>query len=122
MKLLNYTTAYFAALLLLVILIWAAIFYYAMLDEIYDSIDDGLDNRKGLIIQKAAIDSTILTKNSFQEGDYAVNEMPPQLSKSFHDVYVDTLMYMQNEKEFEPVRLLKTVFYQKGKYYHMQVI
>jgi len=31
-------------------------------------------------------------------------------------------MYMQNEKDFEPVRLLKTVFHQNGKYYYMQVI
>ncbi len=122
MKVLNYTTTYFFVALFIIISIWAAIFYYAMLDEIYDSIDDGLDNQKGLIIQKAATDSTVFTKKSFQEGDYAITEIPPQLSKTFHDVYIDTLMYMQNEEEFEPVRLLKTVFHQNGKYYHMQVI
>ena len=53
MKLLNYTSAYFAAILLVVITIWAGVFYYAMLDEINDSIDDGLDNQKGLVIQKS---------------------------------------------------------------------
>ncbi|MCE3283482.1 MAG: histidine kinase [Chitinophagaceae bacterium] len=46
MKLLNYTTSYFAAILFLVISLWAAVFYYSMLDEIYDSIDDGLDNQR----------------------------------------------------------------------------
>ena len=122
MKVLNYTTTYFSIALLIIISIWAALFYYAMLDEIYDSIDDGLDNQKGLIIQKSATDPTILTKNTFQEGDYSIREIPAQLSKNFHDVYIDTLMYMQNEKEFEPVRLLKTVFHQNGKYYHMEVI
>ena len=62
MKVLNYTTAFFALLLLIIIPVWAGLFYYAVLDEIYDSIDDGLDNQKGLILQKVAVDSSILQK------------------------------------------------------------
>jgi signal transduction histidine kinase len=122
MKVLNYTTSYFAGILLILISIWAGIFYYAMLDEIYDSIDDGLDNQKGLIIQKAAVDSTILRKNNFEEGDYAITEISSQSAKNFRDLSLDTMMYMQNEKDFEPVRLLRTAFEHKGKYYQMQVI
>ena len=122
MKVLDYTTSYFTILLLLIISIWATLFYYAMLDEIYDSIDDGLDNQKGLIIQRAAIDSSILEKRSFEEGDYAIREANAVSVLNFHDVYTDTLMYMQNEKDFEPVRLLRTVFMHNGKYYQMEVI
>ena len=51
MKLLNLTSRYIAILLLIIIPIWGAVFYYTMLDEIYDSIDDGLDNQKGLVFQ-----------------------------------------------------------------------
>jgi signal transduction histidine kinase len=122
MKVLNYTTSYLAAVLLVIISIWAGIFYYAMLDEIYDSIDDGLDNQKGLLLQKAAIDSTILCKSDFDEGDYAIREIPAGMAREFRDVYVDTLMYMQNEQDFEPVRLLRTVFLHKGNYYQLQVV
>lgn len=122
MKVLNYTTSYFAIILLVLISVWAAIFYYAMLDEIYDSIDDGLDNRKGLIIQKVATDSTILQKSSFDEGDYSITETVSPINKAVHDVYMDTMMYMQNEEDFEPVRLLRTTFQHNGKYYQMQVI
>lgn len=122
MKVLNYTTTYFSILLLLIISVWAALFYYAMLDEIYDSIDDGLDNQKGLIIQKAAIDSTILSKNNFEEGDYAISEIHSDALAKYKDVYMDTLMYMQNENDYEPVRLLKTVFLHDDKYYQMRVI
>ncbi|HEY1020792.1 MAG TPA: HAMP domain-containing sensor histidine kinase, partial [Flavisolibacter sp.] len=35
--------------------------------------------------------------------------------------YSDTTMYMQNEREYEPVRLLKTVFEHNGRYYQMSV-
>lgn len=121
MKLLNYTSRYFAAILLVIITIWAAVFYYSMLDEIYDSIDDGLDNQKGLVIQKAATDSSVLTKNDFDETDYAIREISSTGIAEVKDVYIDTMMYMQNEKSDEPVRLLKTVFLQNGKYYELQV-
>ena len=122
MKLLNYTSSYFAIVLLFLITIWAGIFYFAMLDEIYDSIDDGLDNRKGLIIQKAVNDSTLLPKTTFGEGDFTIFEINAGEAKNFHDVYRDTLMFMQNEQDFEPVRLLESVFHLHEKYYKMQVI
>jgi len=121
MKLLNYTSAYFAVILLIIITIWAGIFYYAMLDEIYDSIDDGLDNQKGLVIQKATTDTTVLNKNNFEESDYAIREITAADALNFQDTYIDTMMYMQNEKSDEPVRLLKTVFLQNGRYYRLQV-
>jgi signal transduction histidine kinase len=121
MKLLNYTSAYFAGILLIVITIWAGAFYYAMLDEIYDSIDDGLDNQKGLVIQKAATDSTVLQKKDFDESDYAIHEVKTADAIYFKDKYIDTMMYKQNEKSDEPVRLLKTVFLHNGKYYQLQV-
>jgi len=122
MKVLNYTTSYLAVVLLLLITIWATIFYFAMLDEIYDSIDDGLDNQKGLIIQKAAFDSTVLNRQQFDEGDYAIKPIDSVSAIQFTEVYQDTLMFMQNEKEYEPVRMLKTVFRQGNQYYQMQVI
>ena len=121
MKVLNYTTSYLAVVMLLLISIWAAVFYVAMLDEIYDSIDDGLDNQKGLILQKLAYDSTILNRQQFDEGDYAIQPIAAAQALQFREQYLDTLMYMQNEEEYEPVRLLKTVFRHKNQYYQMQV-
>ena len=52
MKLLNKTTYYFSILLLPLITVWAFVFYYAMLDEIYDSLDDGLENQKDVLISR----------------------------------------------------------------------
>ncbi|HET6721407.1 MAG TPA: HAMP domain-containing sensor histidine kinase [Chitinophagaceae bacterium] len=121
MKLLNYTSVYFSVALLIVISIWAAAFYYTMLIEIYDSIDDGLDNQKGLVIQKAATDTSLLNKNNFDESDYTINEIPAGAALNLRDAYIDTMMFMQNEKSDEPVRLLKTVFLQNGKYYELKV-
>ncbi|MGV3538538.1 MAG: sensor histidine kinase [Rufibacter sp.] len=122
MKLLNHATAYFAGVLLVAISAWAGLFYYNMLDEIYDSIDDGLENQKILVLQKAAQDSTVLSQREFEEGYYKIKEVPAALGRKQKDVYQDTLMYMQNEKDFEPVRLLTTVFQHKDHYYELRLI
>lgn len=122
MKLLNYTTLYFSLILVVIIPIWAGLFYFSMLEEIYDSMDDGLDNQRMLIITKAAQDSTVLTKHSFEEGNYSISQISKEQARGYKDVFLDTLMYMENEKDFEPVRLLKTVFINNGNCYSMQVI
>ncbi|QNF35392.1 HAMP domain-containing histidine kinase [Adhaeribacter swui] len=122
MKLLNYTTSYFAAILLAVITVWAGLFYWNMLDEIQDSLDDGLENQKLLVIRKAEQDSTVLQQKDFEAGYYRLKEVPLQQAINQKDVYQDTLMYMLNEEDYEPVRMLKTYFRHHDKFYEMRVI
>lgn len=122
MKLLNYTTTYFAVILVFLLAIWALIFYIEILDEIYDSMDDGLDNQKILIIRKAEQDPSVLQKEFFEDGNYIISPTSPETGGDFKDEYRDTLMYMENEAEYEPVRLLESVFQQDGSYYKIKVI
>ncbi len=122
MKLLNYTTTYFAVILVFLLALWALIFYFEILDEIYDSMDDGLDNQKMLVIRKARQDPSILKKTVFEDGNYVFTPTTPKFSEGFTDVYRDTLMFMENESEFEPVRLLESVFKHDGSYYKIKVI
>ena len=122
MKLLNYTSSYFSVILLVIIPVWAGLFYFAMLDEIYDSMDDGLGNQKLLIIHEAANDTLVLNRTNFGESNYAINRVPFEEAKNFKDTFLDTMMYMQNENDFEPVRMLKTVFEQDNRFYSMRVI
>src|SRR5690554_571324 len=122
MKLLHYTSLWFLAALFLILLIWAGSFYFIMLDEIYDSIDDGLENQKSLIIQKASEDPSILGRLDFDESNYQIRKIPAHQAFAYRDLYKDTLMYMQVEKDFEPVRLLTTAFEHQGEYYELRVI
>lgn len=121
MKLQTITTYWFVAALLLLISLWAAIFYFALLDEIYDSIDDGLENQKQLIIQKASSDSSVFSRDDFAESNYIIKQLTATEGLNFYDRYIDTTMYMQNEDDYEPVRLLTTVFTHNNKYYQLQV-
>lgn len=122
MRLLNQSLQYLTIPILIIVSLWSVIFYFNMLDEIYDSIDDGLDNYKLLIIRKAAIDTTILAKSEFDESNYAIRKIQRPEAIHIRDRYEDTLMYMQNEEELEPVRLLTTAFENQGHYYELKVI
>ena len=122
MKLLNYTTTYFAVILVFLLALWALIFYFEILDEIYDSMDDGLDNQKMLVIRKARQDPSVLEKKAFEDGNYIITPTTSELSAGFTDAYRDTLMYMENEDEYEPVRLLESVFKQDGSFYKIKMV
>ncbi|MEN7550756.1 HAMP domain-containing sensor histidine kinase [Rapidithrix thailandica] len=123
MKLLNHTLLYLSVALLPVIGIWAAIFYLNMMDEVYDSIDDGLENHKMLVIRRAMEDTTVLQNDRFGSNNFALRKLPKSSAITVKDTYKDTLMYMENEEDFEPVRMLTTVFYRPGQgYYQLKVI
>lgn len=122
MKLLNYTTSYFAVILFFLLTLWAVIFYFEMLDEIYDSMDDGLENQKILVIQQAKQDSSILEKDVFGDGYYIIKETTFHAIAEHKDAYRDTLMYMKNERDYEPVRLLESSFKFDDKYYKLKII
>ncbi|RYD57434.1 MAG: HAMP domain-containing histidine kinase [Sphingobacteriales bacterium] len=123
MKLLNHTLSYLSVILLFVIGLWAGIFYINMIDEIHDSIDDGLDNSKQLIIRKALVDSQTLTKQFFHERNYKVKEITAQQAKGYTDTYIDSTLFMENEQDYEPVRILKTVFMAgNGRYYQLDIV
>ena len=122
MKLVNQSVKVLAVSIFLIVSIWAVVFYYGMMDEIYDSIDDGLDNYKMLIIKKAENDTTVLLKSSFGESNYAIQEISAQQAITIKTTYIDTLLFMDFEQDLEPVRMVKTAFALNGKYYKLQVI
>jgi len=121
MRLLNHTSKYLSLLLLPVITIWAVLFYYAMLDEIYDSLDDGLDNQKMLLVKRAETDPKILRHTDFNKHVYTFNKISKKKYDNFKESYHDTLMFMQNEQDFEPVRIYESTLMHNGAYYSLKV-
>lgn len=122
MKLLNHTTKYLSLLLLPLITLWAIAFYYAMLDEIYDSLDDGLENQKILLMQRLKEDPAILQNSDFNGHVYAFNPISKDTYLQFKERYRDTLMYMHNEDDFEPVRFYESTLTHKNNFYTLKII
>lgn len=126
MKLLNQSIKYFSISLLIIISIWAVVFYFNMLSEIKSSVDEGLENYKRQIVYQAENDSTLLQQHTFEEGFFTIHEISQAKAMRFKDRYIDTMMYMQDaddeEPELEPVRMLTTAFEHEEKYYELSII
>jgi len=122
MKLFNHTSKYLSLLLLPLITFWAIAFYYAMLDEIYDSLDDGLENQKILLLARAKEDPSILKHNDFDKHVYSFKPISKHTYKNFKSNYRDTLMYMYNEDDYEPVRIFESTLKQNESYYKLKII
>ncbi|MCE7055468.1 HAMP domain-containing histidine kinase [Algoriphagus sp. AGSA1] len=121
MKLLNQSLKYLSVSIFLIVTVWSAVFYLNMLDEIHDSIDDGLDNYKLLIIKRMENDSTVLLKPDFEEGNYTIHKIEETKALGMRDYFTDTLLYMQNEDDLEPVRMLTSAFKHGDDYYQLTV-
>lgn len=126
MKLLNQSIKYATLPMLLIVSIWALMFYFSIYREIKGSVDEGLDNYKRQIVYQVSFDTILLHKKNFDKGFYAIRSIDADVAMKYKDKYKDTLMLMQDADdpipELEPARLLTTAFELNGKYYELKVI
>lgn len=109
----NYTLKYLAAALLIIIAIWAGLFYAVILDELYDNTDDGLKDLKIQIIRKAYIDENILNINEFDFNQFRINQINISEYKEAN-YFRNEQFYMEYDGEMEPYRILETHFTDKN--------
>lgn len=109
--------------LLVIMSLWATLFYYTMVDEIRDEADDSLEDYSSLIITRVLAGRELPqvgdgSNNSFTltpvDAAYAAEQ--PHLKYEDHDFYIT------EKQETEPARVLTTIFHdEQGKYYELQV-
>ena len=119
----NYTNRFIVIVILMVMAIWAILFYALLMDEVYDNIDDGLKNQKIQIIQEAYNNPSILENSK----EFGINQFiiyPAQESAEDIDKndFSKEFIYMPYDSEDEPYRVLRTGFYTKeGTPYHLEI-
>lgn len=109
--------------LLVIMSLWATLFYVAMVDEIRDEADDSLEDYSSLIITRVLAGRELPqvgdgSNNSFTltpvDAAYAATQ--PHLKYQDHDFYI------AEKQETEPARVLTTIFHdEQGNYYELQV-
>lgn len=117
----NYTNRYIAVVILVVIAVWAALFYAFMMDEVYDNIDDGLKNQKIEIIRAVYKDSTLLETRDFGVNQFKITPASGRDNvdkNNFSKEYI----FMPYDGEDEPYRVLRTGFFDiNGAPYHLEI-
>lgn len=125
MKLLNQSLKYLSIAILIIVALWSVVFYYSMLHEIKDAADEELENQKRLIIQNTLTDSIIIDKKHFDESLYTIQKVGTNEALAAKDQYFDTTILMQDDDdenpEWEPVRMLTSVFKVENNYYQLNI-
>lgn len=109
MKLQVYTLRYLVIALLVVVAVWAGLFYAVILEEVYDNIDDGLKNSKLQIIREAHSNENVLNTPDYGINQFKITPLP----KGDYDddnKLISTFEFSEYDNEDQPIRILECVF------------
>lgn len=96
-------------ILLLIIAVWAALFYAYILDEVYDNVDDGLKDRKIQIIKAVYHDPKLLDSKDFGFNEFKIKPVSESEYKDKNRLY-NKMFYMEYDDKDQPYRVLETDF------------
>ncbi len=109
--------------IVIVLGVWAVIFYYAMMDEITDEVDDALEDYSEVIIRRSLAGEALPSNDSGSNNQYFIKEVSKEyalLSPSIS--YKDSMVFIIAKGETEPARILTTIFKNgKERYYQLEV-
>lgn len=104
-----YTIKYLIVILLLIIAVWAGLFYAYILDEVYDNVDDGLKDRKIQIIKAVYHDPKLLDSKDFGFNEFKIKPISESEYKEKNRLY-NKMFYMEYDDKDQPYRVLETDF------------
>jgi len=118
----NYTLRYLSIAFLIIITIWAALFYAFILEEVYDNVDDGLKNQKILILREVYAHPKLLETNEYGINQFRITPVEDENDFSEENRLDNEFFYMPYDDEMEPYRVLRTGFYAPDqKPYHLEI-
>lgn len=115
-----YTLRYFSVIIPLVIALWAASFYWLIVDEVYDNIDDGLKDTELRIKDEITKNPKLLKTNEFGLAKFKFTELNPGDYEYKRHIY-NAQMYMEYDGDDEPIRMLQSIFQFNGKNYQLEI-
>lgn len=118
----NYTLRYLSIAFLVIITIWAALFYAFILEEVYDNVDDGLKNQKILILREVYEHPKLLETKEYGINQFRITPAEDEDDFSERNQLNNEFFYMPYDDEMEPYRVLRTGFYAPDqKPYHLEI-
>ncbi|RIJ47668.1 sensor histidine kinase [Maribellus luteus] len=111
MKLVHRITIRISTVLLLLLTVWASIFYFILMDEINDETDDSLEDYSEQIITLALAGRQLPSENNGTNNSYFIRPVTNEYAAQHEGFrYSDEMVYIESKKETEPARILKTIF------------
>ena len=99
MKLLNRVLIRLSACMVVVLTLWAVLFYCAMIEEITDEVDDSLEDYAEMIMIRSLAGDTLPSNDSGSNNQYFIKEISEVEAASRPAiVYRDEMVYIKAKK------------------------
>ena len=123
MRLLHVTTLRLSLLATFILVFWAVFFYYSIMDEFYDEVDDSLEDYAEIIITRSLSGQTLPQSSNGTNNYYYMREIPRDSANQVsHIRYEDKEIKLDYKNEIEPARVLTYIFMKdNGRYYELVV-
>ena len=104
-----------------IVSLWTVGFYYAMIDEVEDEVDDSLDLYAEQIIRKQLRGEEVPTEDNASNNSFFFEEIAPEeVGRGVR--YRDENIWIESKNEFEPARVLRVEYIDaEGKGYRLTV-
>ena len=106
--------------LLAVLTVWTVFFYFTMIDEINDEVDDALEDYSETIIIRSLAGKELPSKNDGTNNSYSIRPISQEEAGQYPAIeYYDADIYIKEKEETEPARVLRTIFTDKDDNYFL---
>ena len=123
MKLISHVSLRLSIAITLILSIWAVLFYFTMIDEINDEMDDSLEDYSETIIIRALSGEQLPSKNNGSNNQYYLTRISEETALSTPNIsYADSMVYIHEKRETEPARILTTIFCNEQNEYFKLVV
>ena len=112
------------AVLLPLMAVWGALFYFTMVDEIRDEADDALEDYSAMIISRILAGEELPQGNDGSNNSFEVHAVDSDYAATHpHLSYRDENIYIPDKREKEPARVLTSIFSDaEGQFYELMVM
>ena len=110
MKLIHRITLRLSLILLPILLVWAAVFYYTMVGEINDETDDSLEDYAEMLVRRTLTGGELPGQSDGSNNTYSIELLPDSVHHEQIMEFKDEQVYIPEKRETEPARVLKMTF------------
>lgn len=119
MKLIYKITIRISVALLMIMAVWATLFYFIIVEEINDETDDSLEDYSEYIITRALAGDSLPSKDNGTNNTYYITEVTHDYASENKKIrYSDEMVYLEAKKETEPARILRTIYRDAEDHYY----
>lgn len=111
MKLITHISLRISLFLLVVMTLWACLFYTAIINEINDEVDDSLEDYSEMIITRKLAGEPVPEHDNGTNNTFFIQKVSEEyMYTNLNKRYQDSMIYIRTKKETEPARILKTFY------------